>query len=123
MSDDEPRLLTEEERACIHAARARGGLCALCGRELVEGETIWMERLAVRDEHGGRAIWQVPVGAECIAPETLRDTCRTEPERCVGCGRPVYYTGAAYGRRVASCSRRCARRRHRAARARKGELA
>ncbi len=119
MSDDEPRLLTEEERARIHATRARGGRCALCGRELVEGETIWLERLAVRDERGGRATWQVPVGAERIAPETLRDTCRTEPERCLGCGRGVYYLRSDHRRRGASCSRACGRR-YRTTRAKRG---
>ena len=116
MTDDARRPLTEEERARIHAARNRGGMCALCGRALVEGETIWMERLAVRDEYGGTTYWRVPVGAECIAPETLRATCSTEPERCAGCGRGVYYQAEHPRRRLVLCSKRCAGR-YRAARA------
>ncbi len=106
MSDDGRRPLTEEERDRIHAARRDGGMCAACGRALVEGETIWFERVDVNAD--GSAYWRVPVGAECLATETLRATCRTEPERCVGCGRGVVHHSGHPLRRVVSCSKRCA---------------
>lgn len=116
MSDDR-RPLTEEERARIHVARYRGGMCAVCGRELVEGETVWVQPIDVNAD--GSAYWWVPVGAECIAPETLRATCRTEPERCAGCGRGVIHLSAHSLRRVVSCSKRCGVR-ARAARRKEG---
>ena len=87
MSDVTPRL-TEEQRARIHAARARGKLCAGCGRDLVDGEHVWIERFTTGG--GGRGFWQAPVGAECASPETVRATCRTGPEVCAGCGRGVF---------------------------------
>ena len=110
MTDDARSPMTEEERARIHEARNRGGLCAGCGRGLVEGETIWMERLTVRGEYGDMSYWHVPLGAECIAPETVRDTCTTQPERCAGCGRGVYYRASQGRRRRALCSRACGRK-------------
>jgi hypothetical protein len=102
--------MTEEERARIHVARNRGGLCAACGRELVEGETIWMERIAVRGEYGDVSYWHVPVGNECVAPETVQETCKMEPERCAGCGRGVYYRTSRGRRQRALCSRACGRK-------------
>ena len=110
MPDDERRPLTEEERARIHAARNRGGMCAACGRALVEGETIWFERVRITGLYGESRPWWVPVGAECIAPETLRATCDAEPERCLGCGRGIYGLAEDARRRVVSCSTRCAAR-------------
>ena len=114
MTDDTRRPLTPDERARIHAARRNGGMCAVCGRAFLEGETIWMEPIAVHDEYGGTTHWRVPVGAECASPETIRATCSTEPERCAGCGRGVYYGATAPGRarrRQALCSRLCGRKR------------
>jgi len=108
MSDDARRALTEEERARIHAARRDGGICGLCRRAFVDGEAIWMERLAVHGQRGRMTHWRVPVGAECVAPETVRATCKAEPEHCAGCGRGVYYQAADRRRRSAYCSRRCA---------------
>ena len=110
MGDDVRRPLSEEGRARIHAARRDGGICAACGRELVEGETIWMERLTVRGEYGDMSYWHVPLGAECITPETVRNTCKVQPERCVGCGRGVYYRSSSGRRRRALCSRACGRK-------------
>ena len=117
MSDDARRVLTEEERARIHAARRDGGICALCGRAFVDGETIWMARVAIYGEYGESTRWRVPVGAECASPELVRATCSAEPERCAGCGRGVYYPFAHPHRRLAFCSKRCAGHYH-AARAR-----
>ena len=54
MSDDAHRPLTEEERARIQAARQRGEACGRCGRAFAEGESIWIERLAVGPACGGR---------------------------------------------------------------------
>jgi len=107
MSDDERRPLTEEERARIQAAKARGEMCAGCGRALVEGETVWFEQFAIHGEHGELNYWWAPVGAECAAPETVRATCKTEPERCAGCGRGIFNQPAHPRRRAVSCSRRC----------------
>ncbi len=108
---DDARRLTEQERARIHAAKRDGGTCALCGRFFVEGETIWMERLAIHHEGGGMTYWRVPVGAECVSSETIRATCNTEPEHCAGCGRAIYYGATGPGRRrLALCARRCASR-------------
>ena len=110
MTDEARRPMTAEERARIHAARSRGGLCAACGRELVDGETVWIERLMVRGEYGDVSYWHVPVGAECIAAETVSATCKLEPERCVGCGRGVYYRASSGRRRRTLCSRACGRK-------------
>ncbi len=106
MNDDGGRPLTEEERARIHEARYRGDMCAACARALVEGETVEFERIGVNAD--GSAYWWVPVGAECLAPEMLRATCRTEPERCAGCGRGVVHLSGHPLRRAVTCSKRCA---------------
>jgi len=105
VSADGGRPLTEDERARIQVAKARGEACAGCGRDLVEGETVWFERFDVTGR--GAVHWRAPVGAECVAPETLRDTCRMEPERCAGCGRGVIHPSAHPTRRGVSCSKRC----------------
>ncbi len=114
MTDDARRPLTEEERARIHAARARADMCARCGRELVGGEAIWMERLTIHHERGGTTHWRAPVGAECVSPETIRATGATEPEPCLGCGRGVHYGATAYPRDFVVCSGRCRNRYERA---------
>ncbi len=108
MTDDARHMLTEEERARIHAARRDGRTCALCGRFFVEGETIWMERLAIRHERGATTDWRAPVGVECVSPETIRATCNVEPVRCAGCGRSIRYGVTSSRRRLSLCSRRCA---------------
>jgi len=107
MSDAARRPLTEEERARIQAAKARGETCAGCGRALVEGETVWFEQFAIHGEYGELSYWWAPVGAECAAPETVRATCRAEPASCVGCGRGVFNQPTHPLRRATSCSRRC----------------
>ena len=57
MSDAERRPLTEEERARLHEARYRGGLCAACGRALAESEAVRIERFAVPGLYGEVRPW------------------------------------------------------------------
>ncbi len=114
MSDDARRVLSEEARARIQAARRDGGLCGLCGRALADGEPVWMERVEVGPYHSGRGAiyWRTPVCGACASPAFRAETDGTAPERCAGCGRPIYYGATARGRRVALCSKRCSRRYH-----------
>ena len=116
MTDDVRRVLTDEGRARIQAAKVRGGTCALCGRALAEGETVWIERLGVGPAYNGRGAiyWRAPVCGACASPASRAETEGTEPERCAGCGRPIYYGATARGRRVALCSKRCGSRYHQA---------
>ena len=110
MSDDARRALTEEERARLFAARARGGLCAGCGRALADDEPVWWVRLALRGMYGWISYHRGPVGRECAPPEALRATDGRAPARCVGCGRGVYYRVEHALRHVPACSKRCAGR-------------
>ena len=120
MTDDARRALLEEERARIQAARRHGGMCALCGRALERGEPVWIQRLLVRGQYGGRAArWTVPVGRECAAPDTLHAGDRRGPASCATCGRPVFGDPAATRRRVVACSARC-RRKHTEAQIKEG---
>ena len=41
------QLTTDEQRAWLYEARRRGGLCALCGRALAEGEPVYVDRVVV----------------------------------------------------------------------------
>ena len=110
MNDDERRPLTEEERARIQAAKARGETCAGCGRALLEGEPVWFERFAIHGGYGYPSYWWAPVGVECAAPEAVRETRGIEPSACVGCGRGIFNQPAHPRRLVASCSKRCVMR-------------
>ncbi len=110
MTDDPRRVLTEEERARIQEAKRSGRLCALCGRGIDEGETVWLEWIAIHGEYGGVSRWRAPVGAECASPAFRTATEGEQPERCAGCGRGVYYRTADPRRRRATCSKRCADR-------------
>ena len=119
MSDGPLRLTTDEQRAWFYAAQDRGGVCAACGRALAEGEPVYIERVLVDRKPlaapGVRwsarpAYRDAPLGAECASPGFLARARGWEPERCVGCGRPVYYAVAREGRRRATCSHRCAPR-------------
>jgi hypothetical protein len=106
VSDDARRPTTEEERDRLQAAKARGETCAGCGRALAQGEAVWIERFTVTGVYGGARPWLGPVGEECAAPQTVRDTSGAEPERCLTCGRGVF--GRQSGRpRLTFCSRRC----------------
>ncbi len=111
MSNDARRTVTEEERARIHAARAWGRMCALCGRELATDETVWLENVDVGRVCGAKArSWQAPVGRECASPETVRETEDEEPEPCAGCGRGVLGRAPTVRRQVVACSTRCRNR-------------
>jgi hypothetical protein len=129
VSDDPRRLTTFEQRDRLQTARKRGGLCAVCGRSLGDGKPVYWEQLVVDIERSveGRTsrYWttlKAPVGRECASPEILEETKGQEPERCAGCGRPVYYRPNRPNRRRALCSKYCGPRASRAARsARTGE--
>jgi hypothetical protein len=103
------RVLTEGDFARIHAARNRGGICAVCGESLPRGVPVWVERRVVYTDLGGQTWWWVPVGVECVSADFRRETTGKEPEQCAGCGRGMYYAARSPGRRLlASCSRHCA---------------
>ena len=110
MTDDARRPMTEEGLARIQAARRDGRSCALCGRGLAEGETVWMERVVVALSGWRLRSYRAPVGAGCASPELVRATEGAAPERCAGCGRGVHYRSGAHSRRVALCSKRCSSR-------------
>jgi hypothetical protein len=105
MRDDHLRIETEDERERLHAARRNGGMCAACGRALDAGETVYFERFTVV----GTKV-SGPVGRECAAADLLARTAGVQPERCVLCGRGVYYRLSTRRRAQAACSRRCASR-------------
>ena len=114
MSGDPRRLVTHEQWERLHVARNHGGLCAACGRTLVDSETVYVERLVIDiprppDAHigGRRGVAKAPVGAECASPALLARSDGCEPERCAACGRPMYYAEMRATRTRAVCSRRC----------------
>jgi hypothetical protein len=114
MSERRPRIETKEDRDRLHAARHDAGMCAACGRPLDPGEVVYHERFRLVPlllETGkvlvAASVVRGPVGRECASPELLARTAGTEPERCVGCGRGVYYGAPRPGRRRALCSERC----------------
>ena len=105
---------TEEQIERMQMARHLGDMCGWCGRELAEGETVYIEQFHVGTKrvrlHGAilhRAIAFAPVGRECASPELLQATASYEPEPCVQCGRDVVYRQSRANRRRATCSRRC----------------
>ena len=102
-SDDD-----ERRRARLNAARSRGGLCAGCGRALADGEPVWWASSLLSGAYGRLSRRWGPVGKECAPPDVVRETEGTAPERCVGCGRGVYYQLVHRRRRWATCSNRCA---------------
>ena len=124
VSDERLSVTTEEQRERLHAARNGGGICAACGRALDDQETVYIERFTVdtrkfvaRRGTGRGSQASAPVGIECASPDFLLQTAGQEPERCAGCGRPVFYRAARSRRRRALCSKRCAGRANLAARA------
>jgi hypothetical protein len=111
------RVVTEEQRERMYAARSRGGICAWCGKVLGADETVYLDRFLVGTRllrgsnvaiHATEA--QAPVGAECASSDLLERTDGTEPERCAMCGRGVYYRLSRATRHQAACSKRCATR-------------
>ena len=122
MSGDPRRLTMEEERERLYTTRYRGGLCALCGRTLGEGEPVFWESFAVGRVGGITHHPRAPVASERASARLRREQEHEDPERCGGCGRPVYYATASTKRHRAVCSQRCQVRATRATRpARKGE--
>jgi hypothetical protein len=120
----EPRwLITDGARERLHRARRTGELCAACGKPLGAGDPVFLERFQYRMTRldgsivfGSRGRAQGPVCTGCASPEILGRSLSEQPERCDGCGRPVYYPGRRRTRRRALCSRRCAGRANIAAR-------
>ena len=110
------RFATDDQRGRLYAAKTNGGLCAACGRPLDEGEPVYIEPVAVERKPlaAPGARWRratahrdAPLGAECASGGFLAWTVGREPERCEGCGRPVYYAKQRAARQRASCSVRC----------------
>ena len=108
---------TRDQIDLLHAARSRGGLCAACGRELGDGEVVYVERFAVGVKRptwaggaGHQAFAFAPVGVECASPELLARTEGHDPDPCAWCGRLVFYRVAPPTRGRATCSRRCVSR-------------
>jgi hypothetical protein len=108
MTSDPLRIVTEAQRERLHAARNQGGQCAGCGRALAADETVYIERFTVVEVSPSYV--HAPVGVECASPELLQKAKDDEPERCAGCGRPVYYRVMRRGRHRALCSRPCVNR-------------
>ena len=106
MNDAVRRLGTDEQVERFYRARRRGGGCAACGRSLGENEPVYIERF-----HDVRGRWNTratgPVGAECASAGLLQDTTDREAERCVGCGRHMYYGVESARRKRALCSQAC----------------
>jgi hypothetical protein len=124
VSDEQLSVTTEAQRERLHAARNRGGMCAACGRAMDDQETVYIERFTVdtrkspaRRGTGRGSVANGPVGVECASPDFLLRTAGQEPERCAGCGRPLFYREANLRRHRALCSKACAGRANRAARA------
>ena len=109
MSDEGLSIETEEQRERRHAARRQGGMCAACGRALGAGDAVYIERFRIVGTFG-----YAPVGQECATSELLMRTAGVELERCVGCGRGVYYGTPGAARTRPLCSQRCAYRHRRA---------
>jgi hypothetical protein len=108
-TDDARRVLTDEERVRAQLARVYGLVWGACGTPLVEGQTVWIERLGVGPTYSGRGAiyWRAPVCGACVSPAFRAVTEATEPERCAGCGRGMYYQVRHPQRRVALCSKWC----------------
>ena len=81
MDRDARRVLTEEARTRLFAARHAGGLCAGCGRALAADEPVWWARFALRGAYGWISYQSGPVGRECASPAFLQETAGQEPER------------------------------------------
>jgi hypothetical protein len=124
--NDEPRQLTSEARERVNMAKAQGGLCAGCGRELGADEPVYVARVWIGMKLFGnptslaaRIFADAPFGVECISPGFRAEAEGVEPERCAWCGRGVYYEASRPQRRRAICSVRCRHRLGHASRQRK----
>lgn len=104
VNDEVRRLRTEMQAERLHRARQNGGMCAACGRVLGDDETVYVE--AFEDARGKWANRvTAPVGIECVSAELRLATSGRNPERCAGCGRPMYYGVERAGRQRALCCR------------------
>jgi ribosome-binding protein aMBF1 (putative translation factor) len=117
MSDPLLWARTQAQIDLLHAARAQGGLCAACGRQLESGETVYFERFGVGVKRlrldapvRPRSVNVAPVAVECASPELLGRTEGQCREQCAACGRAMVYPASRVARRRATCSRRCAGR-------------
>jgi len=109
VNDEVRRLRTEEQAERFYLARRRGGACAACGRELEHDEPIYVERFEdVRGQWPHRV--RGPVGIECASDELRNDAMSRDPERCVGCRRPMYFGVESVRRRRTTCSQPCRNR-------------
>jgi hypothetical protein len=59
-------------------------MCAACGRPLEDGGTVYVEPLVLGPVDGPVTRAAGAVGAECVAPERVREAAGEAPERC-GC--------------------------------------
>ena len=114
MSVAERWARTDQQIDRMHMARRVGGFCTWCGRQLNDGETVYIDQFLTGERRlrpdglvAYRSIANAPVGAECASPELLEEIAGQAPERCAGCGRGVYYRVVRAIRRRALCSRRC----------------
>ena len=89
----------------FHEARRTAELCAACGRDIVVGETVYIERFTL-----GTLTMYGPVGIECASTELLERTQHQKPERCAVCDRGVFYRAAYRRRQRILCSQLCAGR-------------
>ena len=95
-------------RRWVYDAAQTGAICGKCGRRLDPSEVVWRVPVAIgRRLNGSVGYLQAPVGSECVDVDVLRGTEGQPPERCEGCGRPIYYWGGSRFRRRALCSDRC----------------
>ncbi len=116
MSDDVRRMTTDEEREQLRMAKELGGLCAVCGRTLGEGERVYIRRVAIGtrlfgdpSRPGTSVFAEAPVGAECAPPDLVAEGSECNPMPCVGCGRHVIHAVKHPRRRQVACSLRCRR--------------
>ena len=105
---------SDDEVAQVREAKQRGDLCAACGRDLLDGEAVYYQRIAVGTEYAypGAPVrpWSyphAPVGVEFAAPELLEHAETDAPEWCEHCGRRVVYATSPPGRQHVTCSQRC----------------
>ena len=116
MSDDPPRVVTEDALDRLHLARQRGGVCATCGKALHPQEPVFWERVVIDIDRSGlgsgryTTIREAPVATECASAGLREAASGRAPERCAGCGRGVYYRARNPRRHRAVCSKSCANR-------------
>jgi hypothetical protein len=101
------RLTTQAHHDRLRRAQVSGRLCAACGRDISDRETVYIELFKDERTFIRRAAVWAPVGIECASTELLEQTQDQEPVRCAWCGRGVYYRLLNPRRHRAVCSRVC----------------